>query len=269
MQKKQGFTLIELLVVIAIIAILAAILFPVFAKAREKARQASCLSNQKQLGLAFAQYTQDYDEKYSGRDMCITTACVANYNSNTPSTSYSFRWALNPYTKNSQIWVCPSNPHEINLSAQGYCTNSACDQGYTTPGNTTPTAGSVISTNYTLNDAAAQFNNAYPKLAIITSPAQKLLLVETWHQPWSDYASSWWCNGGPDGTASGNFTASGWANHTAQWNCLFADYHVKSMKPTGTVGPLGQTFSMWDWSRDDSQQCYVQGMQNLQNAFPN
>jgi prepilin-type N-terminal cleavage/methylation domain-containing protein len=60
--KRPGFTLIELLVVIAIIAILAAILFPVFAKAREKARQSSCLSNLKQLGLAVLQYAQDYDE---------------------------------------------------------------------------------------------------------------------------------------------------------------------------------------------------------------
>ncbi|MEN6304741.1 MAG: prepilin-type N-terminal cleavage/methylation domain-containing protein, partial [Armatimonadia bacterium] len=60
--KRRGFTLIELLVVIAIIAILAAILFPVFAKAREKARQSSCLSNMKQMGLACLQYAQDYDE---------------------------------------------------------------------------------------------------------------------------------------------------------------------------------------------------------------
>src|SRR5579862_1224391 len=62
-RTKNGFTLIELLVVIAIIAILAAILFPVFAQAREKARQAMCISNQKQLGLAFLQYEQDYDEQ--------------------------------------------------------------------------------------------------------------------------------------------------------------------------------------------------------------
>jgi prepilin-type N-terminal cleavage/methylation domain-containing protein len=62
--RGNGFTLIELLVVIAIIAILAAILFPVFAAAREKARQTACSSNLKQLGLAFVQYTQDYDEQY-------------------------------------------------------------------------------------------------------------------------------------------------------------------------------------------------------------
>ena len=62
--QRRGFTLIELLVVIAIIAILAAILFPVFAKAREKARQITCTSNEKQLGLAFLQYVQDYDETY-------------------------------------------------------------------------------------------------------------------------------------------------------------------------------------------------------------
>ena len=64
--RQRGFTLIELLVVIAIIAILAAILFPVFSKVREKARQASCLSNLKQLGLAFVQYVQDYDERLPG-----------------------------------------------------------------------------------------------------------------------------------------------------------------------------------------------------------
>ena len=64
MRRQRGFTLIELLVVIAIIAILAAILFPVFAQAREKARAATCLSNNKQIGLAMAMYTQDYDQVY-------------------------------------------------------------------------------------------------------------------------------------------------------------------------------------------------------------
>ena len=93
---RRGFTLIELLVVIAIIAILAAILFPVFAKAREKARQTSCLNNTKQLAIAIVQYCQDYDEKFP------------------PSTggyeSTSIKWwdRIYPYIKNNQVYCCPS-----------------------------------------------------------------------------------------------------------------------------------------------------------------
>jgi prepilin-type N-terminal cleavage/methylation domain-containing protein/prepilin-type processing-associated H-X9-DG protein len=101
MKGRTGFTLIELLVVIAIIAILAAILFPVFAKAREKARQTSCLSNVKQLVLGFMQYVQDYDETFP---QCrYTTWYNPGYdpNQNWPS-------LLTPYVKNSQIFRCPS-----------------------------------------------------------------------------------------------------------------------------------------------------------------
>ena len=94
---RRGFTLIELLVVIAIIAILAAILFPVFAKAREKARQSSCLSNLKQLGLAALSYAQDYDETM------MYHRCSSLY----PAACY---WEeAYPYMKNSQLLKCPSN----------------------------------------------------------------------------------------------------------------------------------------------------------------
>src|SRR3989441_7838895 len=81
--RRTGFTLIELLVVIAIIAILAAILFPVFARAREAARASSCLSNCKQLGLAFQQYLQDYDETYPTPYTVASSGAPYNYNANT------------------------------------------------------------------------------------------------------------------------------------------------------------------------------------------
>jgi prepilin-type N-terminal cleavage/methylation domain-containing protein/prepilin-type processing-associated H-X9-DG protein len=118
---KKGFTLIELLVVIAIIAILAAILFPVFAKAREKARQSSCASNLKQIGLGIQQYTQDYDEMfppaYAGNGMVPQTdpnmpgahfisdpGQVANGQGN------YITWAdfTNPYVKSWKLYECPS-----------------------------------------------------------------------------------------------------------------------------------------------------------------
>ena len=98
MERRKGFTLIELLVVIAIIAILAAILFPVFAKAREKARQTTCLSNLKQLGLGMMQYAQDYDD---------WLPCYYTYN----PYQINLRWwydMIQPYCKNYQLIVCPS-----------------------------------------------------------------------------------------------------------------------------------------------------------------
>jgi prepilin-type N-terminal cleavage/methylation domain-containing protein/prepilin-type processing-associated H-X9-DG protein len=98
--KRKGFTLIELLVVIAIIAILAAILFPVFAKAREKARQATCTSNFKQIGLATMQYVQDYDETYPMAGCCL--------NGGYPPAPYGMMYGLEPYMKSSQAIICPS-----------------------------------------------------------------------------------------------------------------------------------------------------------------
>lgn len=95
---SRGFTLIELLVVIAIIAILAGILFPVFAQARAKARQSACLSNEKQIGLALLQYAQDYDESYpAGRENV-----------------YGRGWAAQtaPYVKSKQVFTCPDDPTE-------------------------------------------------------------------------------------------------------------------------------------------------------------
>jgi prepilin-type N-terminal cleavage/methylation domain-containing protein len=103
-QRARGFTLIELLVVIAIIAILAAILFPVFAKAREKARQISCASNEKQIGLAVIQYVQDNDE-------AMPCGTLANSN--------GVGWAgeVQPYAKSAQLFKCPDDSTSGNGAA--------------------------------------------------------------------------------------------------------------------------------------------------------
>ena len=128
-KKRAGFTLIELLVVIAIIAILASILFPVFARARENARRASCLSNLKQIGLGIMQYVQDYDEHYpmgwAGRAVRGSYGGIPQTQAGTPGayfnvcdpgscgsggTGHFITWMdmVYPYVKSVQIFVCPS-----------------------------------------------------------------------------------------------------------------------------------------------------------------
>jgi prepilin-type N-terminal cleavage/methylation domain-containing protein len=112
--KSKGFTLIELLVVIAIIAILAAILFPVFAKAREKARQITCTSNEKQIGLAILQYVQDYDERFPGGAPGEVALRIGNYQT-FGGQGYGATggpgWAGNiePYAKSTGVFDCPDD----------------------------------------------------------------------------------------------------------------------------------------------------------------
>jgi prepilin-type N-terminal cleavage/methylation domain-containing protein len=111
--RNRAFTLIELLVVIAVIAVLAALLFPVFSQARDKARQTSCASNLKQIGLAAALYIQDYDERYPlghvpAADPLTTFDGGGDYEPH-------FIELLRPYIKNSRnegIWRCPSDPSD-------------------------------------------------------------------------------------------------------------------------------------------------------------
>jgi prepilin-type N-terminal cleavage/methylation domain-containing protein/prepilin-type processing-associated H-X9-DG protein len=114
--NRKGFTLIELLVVIAIIAILAAILFPVFAQAREKARSTACLSNQKQLGTSVMMYVQDYDE---------TFPMAYWYKNDTSSANGYVQWSgmMQPYIKSIQLFVCPSDVNKGLVPTNPPCAN--------------------------------------------------------------------------------------------------------------------------------------------------
>jgi prepilin-type N-terminal cleavage/methylation domain-containing protein/prepilin-type processing-associated H-X9-DG protein len=158
--KRNGFTLIELLVVIAIIAILAAILFPVFARARENARRASCQSNLKQVALGIVQYTQDYDEKFPMRYW--TTSPVNNgYLTN------GWAAAIQPYVKSAQLLQCPSesNPPHPSYLTTDYAYNESLGQ----PDSSISVAAVNFSANTVLNfehpslgaDSGYLENNAY------------------------------------------------------------------------------------------------------------
>jgi len=154
---KQAFTLIELLVVIAIIAILAAILFPVFAQAREKARQTSCLSNLKQYSLANLMYVQDYDETFPlsaylnmGGGPCVAT----------------FYWAAAPYVKNNQITQCPSESDAMDVAL---LTGAPC-------ANTPPFNSYVVNPAVYVSGFAP--NPAPPSLARFQRPAETVMLYD-------------------------------------------------------------------------------------------
>ncbi|MHB0911848.1 MAG: DUF1559 family PulG-like putative transporter [Armatimonadota bacterium] len=168
--RRKGFTLIELLVVIAIIAILAAILFPVFAKAREKARQASCQSNLKQIALAWMMYAQDYDE----------TVCPAGYYNNDWTIEYAWdfeiHWGssgvesytlgfLGPYTKSGKINACPSfSPVETwGRPSTGYAYNASYIGGYYKGPNTPCNIGVIADPAGTavFADAGYPYNNGF------------------------------------------------------------------------------------------------------------
>ncbi|NUP99629.1 MAG: prepilin-type N-terminal cleavage/methylation domain-containing protein [Armatimonadetes bacterium] len=214
--RRAGFTLIELLVVIAIIAILAAILFPVFAKAREKARQSSCASNLKQIGTACLQYAQDYDEMMS-----------PGY-SVTPGVSGGFLHApelLFPYVKSAQIWHCPSEGGSV---GQSFDNGIMCTYGYNQ-------AQFVGYTDFSAHRALAQ----------VTDPAQTIVWIDDenmWSGPYTPAVAAGYDpnTGVADGLTNDAGTRAD-PRHNDTYNAVWADGHTKAIAKT-----LLRHWSYWD-----------------------
>jgi prepilin-type N-terminal cleavage/methylation domain-containing protein/prepilin-type processing-associated H-X9-DG protein len=165
-KRRRGFTLIELLVVIAIIAILAAILFPVFARARENARKATCMNNLKQVGGALLMYVQDYDET-----MPFLIACQAAAETRHPM--HAPQGQLHPYVKNTKVWECPSAKRYqgplLDLGTQAG--NLADGSGYRFPREFAGTRFSIGYNEQVMRNLDCNFGGKPVKMAAIQEPA--------------------------------------------------------------------------------------------------
>lgn len=195
MKRKTGFTLIELLVVIAIIAILAAILFPVFARARENARKSTCQSNLKQLGLALAQYAQDYDQVFPA--MFWSGSRWEPYYGSTANSYY--RGELMPYIKNDKIWVCPSTTHTTCSYIYNILMERKSETIIDKPADTAAMADSCWDNCWAIDTAnqalpGPPFNNSPQRLTDRHGDGANFLYVDG-HVKWQatkGFKASWW-----------------------------------------------------------------------------
>jgi prepilin-type N-terminal cleavage/methylation domain-containing protein/prepilin-type processing-associated H-X9-DG protein len=259
--SRNGFTLIELLVVIAIIALLAAILFPVFARARENARRTSCASNLKQIGLGILQYAQDYDEVMVPTYLDGTCAnCYANggYSYGTNPAYGNYRWMdlIYPYVKSEEVFNCPSVGQDSSLKKYQYATSGdygsyAANVAYFGSGDSLNAPFSEYREN-----PAGTFGRYDPiKLAMMEAPTTTVMVADSRRaapQPWrlyfddiayspSVYGTATLKDVGVDTNDRSNRTLVGSSTalserHLSTINVLWADGHVKAVSLDAIAG---------------------------------
>ncbi|MES2464016.1 MAG: DUF1559 domain-containing protein [Armatimonadota bacterium] len=245
--RVSAFTLIELLVVIAIIAILAAILFPVFAQAREKARQAACLSNEKQIALGIMMYTADYDETLPSSWMGNGVATSAVGIDQSVGPAYTWQYMILPYTKNDGIFTCPSNRFTApeNLYSIFYGTPAVKQPLHYVPNRQVMGQMKV---------------DGVSPLAALSSPAESILIVENkaryadaqWNNAWNtlDTANVMrnFITQQPEPVVPGEGYLQ---SHQKMSNFVFADGHVKAMRPQATIMPN----DLWNCTNSPTVPC--------------
>lgn len=250
-----AFTLIELLMVIAIIAVLVALLFPVFARTREKARGGSCLSNMKQIGTAVSIYLQDWDETFSMNRMPDEThklkGCVSDNpypTGNLEQSRLNWRRVVQAYLKNVAILRCPANVWSDRSPGQGIPSGDETNKYYQPK--------DYLPLSYAYNGTF--FHEAIPpcwydeklerprKLAEISASANLIMLLESRISPpdLGEWGIKWTLNGGPGGVVQ---------SHNGLSNFLFADCHAKAVKIAQTCAA-----NMWtDTFAENTDACDV------------
>ncbi|CCW35040.1 prepilin-type N-terminal cleavage/methylation domain-containing protein [Chthonomonas calidirosea] len=216
---RKGFTLIELLVVIAIIAILAAILFPVFARARESARTNSCLSNEKQIGLAFLMYAQDYDETLPSTPFGSCPTCWPwKAWPGSPGAGWDsvFYTPIQPYIKNVQLLQCPSQ--------------NTANRWYGSKG-----------LSYMFSEYLQNANYGFSKIAALTAAPAGVAQISMVVEGFASGIYNDWDNGGPEANHNDGMSRLRWLNYNP-WvqphggpNILYADGHAKFMPQNAIV----------------------------------
>jgi prepilin-type N-terminal cleavage/methylation domain-containing protein/prepilin-type processing-associated H-X9-DG protein len=254
--KRRAFTLIELLVTIAVIAILAAILFPVFARARENARRSGCLSNLKQIGLGFVMYTQDYDEHMPPLYQDLGTGNF-RYPNGEVSSNGSCPWyiMIYPYVKNWQIYNCPSTGGEPQYTGR-YATVDSSGSGSTffsysynyagiQSGGPVPSGScGTAAGKYNCGVALGNYNSAGANLAAIDDPSGTIEIMDGSTKGIRYYSGTKMPtdaqvhgSGACDSTGSDNaYPYCARARHLDTVGTLFVDGHVKAMPWQAVLG---------------------------------
>jgi prepilin-type N-terminal cleavage/methylation domain-containing protein/prepilin-type processing-associated H-X9-DG protein len=255
--SKRAFTLIELLVVIAIIAILAAILFPVFAQVRDRARMSACLSNMKQIGTSLMLYVQDYDETYP---------YIRFHGADTPTAERAYVWknAILPYLKSHDVLACPSNP--VSRAVPGQHGNRDSPKPGDNAEGWQSDPGLLMPISYGMNSCASSW---YPaddrstgppvRLAQLQRPTETIIISESQWGASDVHGENWLLD-----HCGGVFT------HPAgkQANFIFYDGHARSKKWLATLYPVSQNNWMANTPPQDPNNRRIFGAPGCDRVVP-